>query len=98
MINQNQCWYVGNPIYIDQIKREMYAQVYAPNEQSKGKLRIAEKKEIKKNLNNESPNIADAIAMGIWRVMTYTPKQTSQEEYAINHGGVRPIQIKNRWF
>ena len=35
--------------------------------------RLAEKKEVKKNLNGESPNIADAIAMGIWRVMTHTP-------------------------
>lgn len=97
MINQNQCWYVGNPAYIDQIKREMYAQVYATSEQSKGKLRIAEKKDIKKNLNNESPNIADAIALGIHRVMTYTPKQTT-ESYELNHGGVRPVQVKNRWF
>ena len=76
----------------------MFAQVYAPSDQSKGKLRIAEKKEIKKNLNGESPNMADAIAMAIWRVMTYTPKQTTNEEYALAHGGVRPIQIKNRWF
>ena len=98
MINANQCWYVGNPAYIDQIRREMFAQVYATNEQSKGKLRIADKKEIKKNLNNESPNMADAIAMGIWRLMTYTPKQNTAEEYALAHGGVRPIQIKNRWF
>ena len=51
----------------------MYAQVYANPEQSKGMLRLAEKKEVKKNLNGESPNIADAIAMGIWRVMTHTP-------------------------
>lgn len=98
MINQNQCWYVGNPAYIDQIRREMFAQVYATNEQSKGKLRIADKKDIKKNLNGESPNMADAIAMGIWRVMTYTPKQNTNEEYALAHGGVRPVQIKNRWF
>lgn len=73
LINGNQCWYVGNPSYIAQIKREMYAQVYANPEQSKGMLRLAEKKEVKKNLNGESPNIADAIAMGIWRVMTHTP-------------------------
>ena len=98
MINQNQCWYVGNPAYIDQIRREMFAQVYATSEQSKGKLRIAEKKDIKKNLNNESPNMADAIAMGIWRVMTYTPRQNTKEEYELAHGGVRPVQIKNRWF
>jgi hypothetical protein len=97
MINQNQCWYVGNPAYIDQIRREMFAQVYATNEQSKGKLRIADKKDIKKNLNGESPNMADAIAMAIHRCMTYTPKQTT-DDYKINHGGVRPIEMKHRWF
>lgn len=98
MINQNQCWYVGNPVHIDQIRREMYAQVYATTEQSKGKLRIAEKKDIKKNLNNESPNMADAIAMGIWRIMTYKPKEQTHTDYAMAHGGARPIQQKNRWF
>lgn len=76
LISQNQCWYVGNPAYIDQIKREMYAQVYASPEQSKGMLRLAEKKEIKKNLNGESPNMADAIAMGIHRIMTHDPRAT----------------------
>jgi hypothetical protein len=75
----------------------MFAQVYAEAQQSKGMLRIAEKKDIKKNLNGESPNMADAIAMGVWRAMTYTPKQSS-DEYVINHGGVKPIQPKNRWF
>lgn len=76
LISQNQCWYVGNPAYIDQIKREMYAQVYASPEQSKGMLRLAEKKEIKKNLNGESPNMSDAIAMGIHRIMTHDPRAT----------------------
>lgn len=76
LVSQNQCWYVGNPAYIDQIKREMYAQVYANPEQSKGMLRLAEKKEIKKNLNGESPNMADAIAMGIHRIMTHEPRST----------------------
>ena len=74
LVNQNQCWFVGNPSYIDQIKREMYAQIYATAEQSKGMLRLAEKKEVKKNLNGESPNCADAIAMGIHRIMTYEPR------------------------
>ena len=97
MVNANQCWYVGNPAYIDQIKREMYAQVYASNEQSRGMLRIAEKKDIKKNLNGESPNMADAIAYAIWRTVTYTPKENTQEYY-LNHGGVRPIEQKHRWF
>ena len=97
MINANQCWYIGNPMYIDQIRREMFAQVYATSDQSKGKLRIAEKKDIKKNLNGESPNMADAIAMGIWRCMTYTPKQTP-EDYHMAHGGVRPVELKHRWF
>lgn len=97
LINGNQCWYVGNPAYIDQIKREMYAQVYASAEQSKGTLRLAEKKEVKKNLNGESPNIADAIAMGIWRVMTHTPK--GNEQYAeFRRGGVRPNLTPKRWF
>lgn len=97
LINGNQCWYVGNPAYIDQIKREMYAQVYASAEQSKGTLRLAEKKEIKKNLNGESPNIADAIAMGIWRVMTHTPK--GDEMYNdIRRGGVRSSIPNKRWF
>lgn len=76
LISQNQCWYVGNPAYIDQIKREMYAQIYASPEQSKGMLRLAEKKEIKTNLNGESPNMADAIAMGIHRIMTHDPRAT----------------------
>ena len=98
MINQNQCWYIGNPAHIEQIKREMYAQVYATTEQSKGKLRIAEKKEIKKNLNGESPNMADAIAMGIWRVMTYTPKEQNHTDYAMAHGGVRSPKQPGRWF
>ena len=97
IVNANQCWYVGNPAYIEQIKREMFAQVYATNEQSKGKLRIADKKEIKKNLNNESPNMADAIAMAIHRVMTYTPRE-SRSEYELNHGGVRTTTQVKRWF
>ena len=97
MVNQNQCWYVGNPAYIDQIKREMFAQVYATTEQSKGKLRIADKKDIKKNLNGESPNMADAIAMAIHRCMTYTPKERA-EDYYLAHGGVRPTQTNKRWF
>lgn len=99
IINDNQCWYVGNPMYIDQIKREMFAQIYAPADQSKGLLRLAEKKEIKKNLNGESPNIADAIAMGIWRIMTHklTEAQTNQD-YEMLHGGVRSSKSSKRWF
>jgi hypothetical protein len=97
MVNNNQCWYVGNEAYIDQIRREMFAQVYAEAQQSKGMLRIAEKKDIKKNLNGESPNMADAIAMGVWRAMTYTPKQTTTD-YQMAHGGVRPIEQKHKWF
>lgn len=99
MINENQCWYVGNPVYVDQIKREMYAQVYATVEQSKGQLRIAEKKEIKRNLNGESPNIADAIAMGIWRLCTSKDnKNIDGKSYEILHGGVRAIKPSRRWF
>lgn len=99
MINQNQCWYVGNPTYIDQIKREMYAQVYATAEQSKGMLRLAEKKDVKKNLNGESPNIADAIAMGIWRVMTHTPTaQNNPTRDAYIQAGIIPKQQTKRWF
>lgn len=98
LISQNQCWYVGNPAYIDQIKREMYAQVYASPEQSKGMLRLAEKKEIKKNLNGESPNMADAIAMGIHRIMTHEPRATSNITVeAYKQAGI----IKNttkKWF
>ena len=101
LITQNQCWYVGNPAYIDQIKREMYAQVYAPPEQSKGMLRLADKKEIKKNLNGESPNIADAIAMGIWRIMT-RKEQTQQQlkESAYKQAGIIPSRhgFTNKWF
>lgn len=98
-INQNQCWYVGNPAYIDQIKREMYAQIYASAEQSKGMLRLAEKKEIKKNLNGESPNIADAIAMGIWRIMTHTPKSaTASTVEAYKAAGIIQNQPAKRWF
>ena len=98
-INQNQCWYVGNPAYIDQIKREMYAQIYASTEQSKGMLRLAEKKEIKKNLNGESPNIADAIAMGIWRIMTHTPKSaTASTVEAYKAAGIIQNQTAKRWF
>lgn len=98
-INQNQCWYVGNPAYIDQIKREMYAQIYATTEQSKGMLRLAEKKEIKKNLNGESPNIADAIAMGIWRIMTHTPKSaTASTVEAYKAAGIIQNQPAKRWF
>lgn len=99
LINQNQCWYIGNPSYIDQIKREMYAQVYATSEQSKGMLRLAEKKDIKKNLNGESPNIADAIAMGIWRVMTHTPTATNNPTRdAYRAAGIIPKQEAKRWF
>lgn len=100
LINQNQCWYVGNPAYIDQIKREMYAQIYATTEQSKGMLRLAEKKEIKKNLNGESPNIADAIAYGIWRAMT-KKEQTQQQlkESAYKQAGIIPTKhTMNKWF
>lgn len=97
MINQNQCWYIGNPIYIDQLKREMFAQIYAPVEQSKGLLRLAEKKEIKKNLNGESPNIADAVAMGIWRIMTHRLPMESTQDKELLHGGVRTHNTK-RWF
>lgn len=97
LINANQCWFVGNPQYVEQIKREMFAQVYAPSDKSKGLLRLAEKKDIKKNLNGESPNIADAIAMGIWRVMTHKPQgNTAYNEY--QRGGARPIQPTKRWF
>lgn len=95
LINSNQCWYVGNPTYIDQIKREMYAQVYATPEQSKGTLRLADKKEVKKNLNGESPNITDAIAMGIWRVMTHQPKFKSPTEQLLQP---RPVRQFKRYF
>lgn len=99
IINDNQCWYIGNPTYIDQIKREMYAQIYAPAEQSKGLLRLAEKKEIKKNLNGESPNIADAIAMGIWRIMTHNISSAqNMQEYELLHGGTRSQKTNTRWF
>lgn len=100
LVSQNQCWYVGNPAYIDQIKREMYAQIYATNEQSKGMLRLADKKEIKKNLNNESPNIADAIAYGIWRIMT-RKEQTQQQlkESAYKAAGIIPTNHNiKKWF
>lgn len=99
MINQNQCWYVGNPSYIDQIKREMYAQVYATPEQSKGMLRLAEKKDIKKNLNGESPNIADAIAMAIWRLMTKKEQTNTQlAESAYKAAGIIKPSNNKRWF
>lgn len=100
LITQNQCWYVGNPAYIDQIKREMYAQVYATPEQSKGMLRLADKKEIKKNLNNESPNICDAIAYAIHRIMTRR-EQTTREtaESAYRAAGIIPSnRHTNKWF
>ena len=99
-INQNQCWYVGNPAYKDQIKREMYAQIYAPPEQSKGMLRLAEKKEIKKNLNGESPNMADAIAMGIWRIQTHKPSDahTSTVEAYKAAGIITNKNTGKRWF
>jgi hypothetical protein len=97
-VSQNQCWYVGNPSYIEQIKREMYAQIYATPEQSKGMLRLAEKKDIKKNLNGESPNIADAIAYGIWRITTHTPtKSHNPTREAYKAAGI--IKTKtNKWF
>ena len=100
LINQNQCWYVGNPAYVEQIKREMYAQIYATPEQSKGMLRLAEKKDIKKNLNGESPNIADAIAMGVWRIMTHTPKtstESSREAYR-QAGIIKSNNNRKKWF
>lgn len=99
LINQNQCWYIGNPSYIEQIKREMYAQVYATTEQSKGMLRLAEKKDIKKNLNGESPNCCDAIAMGIWRLMTKKEQTTAQSaESAYRAAGIIQNKPKNKWF
>lgn len=97
MVSQNQCWFVGNPSYIDQIKREMYAQVYATPEQSKGMLRLAEKKDIKKNLNGESPNIADAIAMAIWRVMTHEPRNQPTIN-AYKQAGIIKSNNPKRWF
>lgn len=98
LVSQNQCWYVGNPAYIDQIKREMYAQVYANPEQSKGMLRLAEKKEIKKNLNGESPNMADAIAMGIHRIMTHEPRATQNITVeAYKQAGIIKNSAK-KWF
>lgn len=98
LISQNQCWYVGNPAYIDQIKREMYAQVYASPEQSKGMLRLAEKKEIKKNLNGESPNMADAIAIGIHRIMTHDPRATPNITVeAYKQAGIIK-NVSKKWF
>ena len=77
----------------------MYAQIYAPNEQSKGLLRIAEKKEIKKNQNGESPNIADAISMGIWRILTHRlPEANINNNYELLHGGVRTQKSSKRFF
>lgn len=99
LVNQNNCWYIGNPAYIEQIKREMYAQIYATPEQSKGMLRLAEKKDIKRNLNGESPNITDAIAMGIWRIMTHTPKTaTESTREAYKAAGIITNNNKTRWF
>lgn len=99
LVSQNQCWYVGNPAYIEQIKREMYAQIYATPEQSKGMLRLAEKKEIKKNLNGESPNICDAIAMGIWRVMTRKEKTVKESiENVYKQAGIIRSKNTNKWF
>lgn len=97
-VSQNQCWYIGNPSYIEQIKREMYAQIYATPEQSKGMLRLAEKKDIKKNLNGESPNIADAIAMGIWRITTHTPTEShNPTREAYKAAGIIKTRT-NKWF
>lgn len=99
LVAQNQCWYIGNPAYIDQIKREMYAQTYATPEQSKGMLRLAEKKEIKKNLNGESPNLTDSISMGIWRVMTHTPTATQNPtREAYRAAGIIKSRPTNKWF
>lgn len=98
-VNQNQCWYVGNPAYIEQIKREMYAQIYATAEQSKGMLRLADKKEIKKNLNGESPNLGDSIAMAIWRITTkkeLSVREETRRPY-IDAGIIKP-KAKNHWF
>ena len=40
--------------------------------------------------------MADAIAMGIWRIMTYKPKEQTHTDYAMAHGGARPIQQKKQ--
>lgn len=98
LVNQNQCWFVGNPSYIDQIKREMYAQIYATAEQSKGMLRLAEKKEVKKNLNGESPNCADAIAMGIHRIMTYEPRDEPTVNAYKQAGIIKSSNTMKKWF
>lgn len=66
----NMAHYVGDPIYIAQLKQEMQAQFYAPDDTSKGQQRLAKKDEIKKLLGGESPNIADAVAIAVWRCAT----------------------------
>ena len=98
LLNQNQCWYVGNPMYVDKIKREMHAQIWANAEACKGKVRLEKKDKIKKNLNGESPNIADAIAMGVWRASTMPAVGNEIKDHKDFINSLNRTHNTKRWF
>jgi hypothetical protein len=58
--------YVGDAVTGKQARIELGATTIYPRESAKGQFRINDKTVIKRYLSGESPNISDALAMGIW--------------------------------
>lgn len=58
-------------------------------------LKVAEKSEIKKLIGGRSPNIADALVMGVWYLQTQSVTQDQARENSryTNMGGQNNIQI-----
>jgi len=87
----NMLHYVGDKVIGKQARIELGATTVYPKDTVKGQFRINDKTVIKRYLSGESPNVADAVAMGVWFCLT-RPQNSDlmsniqQIETKINHG------------
>lgn len=58
--------FIGNADERENLRLEMNAHEYADDEASKGKIRCDKKEKVKKRLGGRSPNMLDALAMGVY--------------------------------
>lgn len=60
---------------IEELELEARATIFSdlPNARTEAQaVKVAKKEDIKKSLGGRSPNMLDAICMGVWRILTYT--------------------------
>lgn len=87
----NMLHFVGDKVVGKQARVEFGATTVYPKDTAKGLFRINDKTVIKRFLSGESPNIADAVVMGVWLCLT-RPQNSDlmsniqQISTSINHG------------